>query len=111
MIADANETTFDDMVLERSCHRPVIVVFTAPWCHPCRRLEPLLTEAAKAHEASVDLITVDFDENPRLARRFRIWGVPAVRAFRNGKIVSKFTGMRSREAIQRLFRTLANIVS
>lgn len=104
MIAEVDEASFDALVLERSHQVPVVVLFTAPWCQPCQTLKPLLEEAASARQGKVDLVAVDADRNGRLARRFHVWGLPSVKAFRSGAIVEKFTGPRSHEKVERFFK-------
>jgi thioredoxin-like negative regulator of GroEL len=90
---------------------PVVVLFTAAWCAPCRALKPLLEEAARAHKGAVDLVAIDADRSIKLARRFHVWGLPSVKAFRSGAVVRKFTGSRSREKVERFFRAVAGPIA
>jgi putative thioredoxin len=102
-----DERSFDAEVLERSRLRPVVVDFTAPWCAPCRAIAPLLEHGVRAREGVIDLVEVDVDDDPALARRFWIWGLPAVRAFHHGRIVARLTGGRDRPRIERFLDDVA----
>lgn len=107
VIPRVDESSFDSRVFERSHVQPVVVEFSAPWCAPCRALAPLLEAGARARADQLELVEVDVDESPALARRFWIFALPAVRAFSNGRVVARLTGARDRKRVERFFDEVA----
>jgi putative thioredoxin len=104
---DISAADFGTEVIERSATVPVVVDFWAPWCGPCRTLGPVLEAAVAAMAGRVDLVKINTDENPELAQQFQIQGIPAVKAFRDGKVVAEFSGAQPAPQIKKFLDQLA----
>jgi putative thioredoxin len=105
-IFDVDEAQFEQRVLERSSSVPVVVDFWADWCGPCKQLTPALERAASARSGRVELAKLDVDANQSLATAFRIQGIPAVKAFRDGRVAAEFTGAIPPAEVERFFDSL-----
>jgi len=92
---------FEAKVLQ--AERPVLVEFGAPWCGPCRLLEPVLAELAGDYQDRVDFYTVDVDQAAQLAMDMSVMGVPTVILFRDGEVVERVTGYKPRKALEKTF--------
>ncbi|PSQ98505.1 MAG: hypothetical protein BRD48_06995 [Bacteroidetes bacterium QS_9_68_14] len=93
---------FERDVIEASRDAPVLVDFWAPWCQPCKvlgpRLESLAEEAANQEDAAWSLVKVNTDEEPELAQRYNVRGLPTVKLFHDGEVIDEFTGAKPERA-------------
>jgi thioredoxin len=94
---EIDEKSWETEVIRRSAQTPVVVDFWADWCKPCKELTPILEEAIEGRD--VMLATVDVDANKALAREYGISGIPAVKAFKDGRVVAEFVGAKSRLSV------------
>ncbi len=107
MSVDVTEATFEQDVVERSRQVPVVVDFWADWCGPCKQLTPALEKAEASRDGKVVLAKVDVDSNQRLAAAFQVQGIPAVKAFRDAKVVDEFVGALPPAKVEAFFDGLA----
>jgi putative thioredoxin len=92
MTIDVTDATFPIEVVERSKQVPVVVDLWADWCGPCKQLGPILEKVVDETGGKVVLAKVDVDANRQVAGAFQVQGIPAVFAFRDGKVVDHFVG-------------------
>ena len=105
-IFDVDEQNFEELVLQGSQERVIVVDFWAPWCGPCKTLGPILEDVVAALGPGVALAKINVDENQQLAMAFRVQGIPAVKIVKDGQLAQEFTGALPREQIEAILRPL-----
>ena len=98
MIFAVNETNFQREVLEAS--RPVLLHFWTPWCGLCHLTTPTLKAFQKDSNQSIKLVSINADENFKLANFYRLRNLPTIMLFHNGKLIKKLDNLDSRDRLK-----------
>jgi putative thioredoxin len=105
-VVEVTDQTFGTAVLEESYRRPVVVDFWAEWCQPCRLIGPVLERLAEEHHGQFLLAKLDVDSNPQVSAAFRIQSIPAVKAFRDGRLLTEFVGAIPEQSIRQFLKAV-----
>lgn len=95
---EVDEALFDEIV--SGARVPVLVDFWAPWCGPCRMAAPEVERAARDNARRAIVLKVNTDEQPQLAARYHVRGIPFFAVFRDGRLVHQQAGVVSHEQLQ-----------
>jgi thioredoxin len=96
-IVQATDQSFDSEVLASA--GPVLVDFSAVWCGPCKKLEPVVDEIAAEYGGRLKVVKVDVDHSPSTAAKFGVLSVPTLMLFRGGQVRDQFIGVLSKKAL------------
>lgn len=96
-----SEASFQNDVLDAT--QPVLVDFTATWCHPCKMLEPEVKKLAQDWGAKVKVVKLDIDSNPDLTMQYQVMGVPTLMLFVHGEPVERASGFQPKDRLAQRF--------
>ena len=109
-VTNVTTANFQNEVLARSSRQPVIVDFWAPWCGPCRMLGPVLERLAAEYGGRFHLAKLNSDLSPQLSMQYDVRGIPAVKAFVNGRVIDEFVGAQPEPMVRQfLDRVIAHL--
>jgi thioredoxin 1 len=99
-IMEISDSSFDDEVLQSE--KPVLVDFWAPWCGPCRAIEPLVEELAEAFGDKFKFTRCNVDENPTTPAKYGIKSIPTLIFFKEGKVLDKIVGIVPKSKLEEI---------
>ena len=93
------DSEFESEVLKSDV--PVLVDFWAPWCGPCKAMNPILEEVAAEYEGKVKVVKMNVDENSDTPNKFNVLSIPTFIIFKKGEAVGSFIGARPKEDVKK----------
>ena len=97
---EVNDSDFEEKVLEKSKEKPIVVDFYADWCAPCQMLGPVMESLAEEFKDKIVLVKLNIDTNPNTSNEYGVTGIPAVKMFKDGKVVDEFVGLMPEENVR-----------
>lgn len=91
---ETTDARFEEDVLRSAT--PVLVEFTAPWCRPCKAIEPFLAELEREHEGRLRVVQLDIESHPATPGRYGVLSLPTVLVVSGGEVVETIDGAQPR---------------
>lgn len=97
LVVELNDSNFEAEVLQSD--KPVLVDFSASWCGPCKKLEPIVDELADDYEGRIKVGKIDVDKATATAAKFGVMSVPTLILFQGGQVKDQMVGLLSKQAL------------
>ena len=99
LLAGTTNTSEDDS--ETSPQLPILVLFSAPWCGPCRLTNPIVKEILTQYKSQIDVIEISTDDFPEVAERANVLSIPTIQLYFGGKVMDTIVGCVSKNVLGR----------
>ena len=100
-MGNVKSVSADEMRNVVASGKVVIVDFWAPWCGPCKAMNPAMEELAKECEGKMNIVKMNVDENMEAPGKHNVMSIPTFVIYKDGKVVSQFVGARSKGEMQK----------
>ena len=97
-VTNVSDQTFESEVIKSTL--PVLVDLWAPWCGPCRMVEPVVDKLAKKYDGKVKFCRLNVDENPQIAAKYRVMSIPTLMLFKSGQVADTVIGAVPERTLQ-----------
>lgn len=96
--------TFEELIASET---PILIDFFAVWCGPCKALSPTLQQLAQEEGENLKIVKIDVDQNPKLASKYKVSGVPTLMLFKKSELKWRQSGVLSLPQLKSIIQKFA----